>query len=174
MRALPFVLGTLCVLGLAYRYYSAFLAAKVADLDDSRLTPAHTLRDGQNYVPTNKWVLFGHHFAAITGAGPLDRADAGRAVRFRARLLVAPDRRCHRRRGPRLHHSVLVRAAQRQIARRNRAHGDRPGRGHRPRLSPSCSSSSSRSRGSAWPSSTRCATAPGAPSPSPAASHWRC
>jgi carbon starvation protein len=71
MRALPFVLGTLCVLGLAYRYYSAFLAAKVAVLDDSRLTPAHTMRDGHNYVPTNKWVLFGHHFAAITGAGPL-------------------------------------------------------------------------------------------------------
>jgi carbon starvation protein len=71
MRALPFVLCTLCVLGLAYRYYSAFLAAKVAVLDDSRLTPAHTMRDGHNYVPTNKWVLFGHHFAAITGAGPL-------------------------------------------------------------------------------------------------------
>jgi len=71
MRALPFVLGTLCVLALAYRYYSAFLAAKVAVLDDSRLTPAHTMRDGHNYVPTNKWVLFGHHFAAITGAGPL-------------------------------------------------------------------------------------------------------
>ena len=71
MRALPFVLGTLCVLGLAYRYYSAFLATKVAVLDDSRLTPAHTMRDGHNYVPTNKWVLFGHHFAAITGAGPL-------------------------------------------------------------------------------------------------------
>jgi carbon starvation protein len=56
---------------LAYRYYGAFLATKVAVLDDSRITPAHTLRDGQNYVPTNKWVLFGHHFAAITGAGPL-------------------------------------------------------------------------------------------------------
>jgi carbon starvation protein len=71
MHALPFILGTLCVLALAYRYYSAFLAAKVACLDDSRLTPAHELRDGHNYVPTNKWVLFGHHFAAITGAGPL-------------------------------------------------------------------------------------------------------
>jgi carbon starvation protein len=65
------MLGALCVLALAYRYYSAFLAAKVAALDDSRVTPAHALRDGHNYVPTNKWVLFGHHFAAITGAGPL-------------------------------------------------------------------------------------------------------
>ncbi|MCS6805766.1 MAG: carbon starvation protein A [Acidobacteriota bacterium] len=71
MNALPVMLGALCVLALAYRYYSAFLAAKVAALDDSRVTPAHTLNDGHNYVPTNKWVLFGHHFAAITGAGPL-------------------------------------------------------------------------------------------------------
>ena len=61
----------LCVLALAYRYYSAFLAAKVVVLDDSRVTPAHRLNDGQNYHPTSKWVLFGHHFAAISGAGPL-------------------------------------------------------------------------------------------------------
>src|SRR5215510_10079386 len=63
--------GALCVLAIAYRFYSAFLAAKVAVLDDSRLTPAHTLNDGQNYHPTHPAVLFGHHFAAITGAGPL-------------------------------------------------------------------------------------------------------
>src|SRR6185436_17418233 len=55
----------------AYRYYSAFIAAKVVALNDSRITPAHTLNDGQNYYPTNKWVLFEHHFAAISGAGPL-------------------------------------------------------------------------------------------------------
>src|SRR5262249_12383595 len=71
LRAMPVLLGVLCVLAIAYRYYSAFLAAKVAALDDSRPTPAHTLNDGQNYHPTNKWVLFGHHFAAISGAGPL-------------------------------------------------------------------------------------------------------
>ena len=65
------LLGALCCLAIAYRYYSAFLAAKVAALDDSRLTPAHRFNDGQNYHPTNKWVLFGHHFAAISGAGPL-------------------------------------------------------------------------------------------------------
>jgi carbon starvation protein len=58
-------------MAIAYRYYSAFIAAKVIALDDRRLTPAHTLNDGQNYHPTNKWVLFGHHFAAISGAGPL-------------------------------------------------------------------------------------------------------
>ena len=65
------MLGTLCVAAIGYRYYSAFLAAKVLVLDDSRVTPAHRLNDGHNYVPTNRWVLFGHHFAAITGAGPL-------------------------------------------------------------------------------------------------------
>jgi len=71
MNALPFVLTALCVMAIAYRYYSAFIAAKVVVLDDSRATPSHTLKDGQNYDPTNKWVLFGHHFAAISGAGPL-------------------------------------------------------------------------------------------------------
>jgi carbon starvation protein len=65
------MLGAICVAAIAYRYYSAFVAAKVLALDDARVTPAHRLNDGQNYVPTNRYVLFGHHFAAITGAGPL-------------------------------------------------------------------------------------------------------
>jgi len=71
MNALPLMLGVLCIVAIAYRYYSAFIATKVLVLDDSRQTPAHRLYDGHNYFPTNKWVLFGHHFAAITGAGPL-------------------------------------------------------------------------------------------------------
>jgi len=71
VHAMPVMVGVLVVLALAYRYYSAFLAAKVAALDDRRVTPAHRFNDGQNYHPTNKWVLFGHHFAAISGAGPL-------------------------------------------------------------------------------------------------------
>lgn len=71
MNALPIVIGTFCVFAVAYRYYSAFIAAKVLVLNDQHPTPAHTQFDGQNYYPTNKWVLFGHHFAAITGAGPL-------------------------------------------------------------------------------------------------------
>jgi len=65
------MLTALAVLAIAYRYYSAFLAARVACLDDARQTPAHALNDGQNYHPTSRWVLFGHHFAAISGAGPL-------------------------------------------------------------------------------------------------------
>src|SRR6202050_3853132 len=71
MHAAWWMLGALSVLAIAYRYYSAFLAAKVLCLDDARLTPAHALNDGQNFHPTSKWVLFGHHFAAISGAGPL-------------------------------------------------------------------------------------------------------
>src|SRR5262245_46172687 len=71
LHAMPLMLGVLCALAIAYRYYSAFLAAKVMALDDNRVTPAHRFHDGQNYDPTNKWVLFGHHFAAISGAGPL-------------------------------------------------------------------------------------------------------
>ncbi|MHB8874377.1 MAG: carbon starvation CstA family protein [Myxococcaceae bacterium] len=71
MRALPLMIGAVCVAAISYRYYSAFIAAKVLALDDANVTPAHRLKDGHNYVPTNKWVLFGHHFAAITGAGPL-------------------------------------------------------------------------------------------------------
>src|SRR3954469_19784183 len=71
MHALPLMVGALCVVVIGYRYYSAFLAAKVLVLDDNRVTPAHRLEDGHNYVPPNRWGLFGHHFAAITGAGPL-------------------------------------------------------------------------------------------------------
>src|SRR2546423_4513045 len=71
MNALPIIVGTLCILTIAYRYYSAFIAAKVLALDEARPVPSKTMYDGHNYYPTNKWVLFGHHFAAISGAGPL-------------------------------------------------------------------------------------------------------
>jgi len=69
--ALPLMVFTLCAFMIGYRYYSAFLATKVFALDPARTTPAFTCRDGQNYYPMSKWVLFGHHFAAISGAGPL-------------------------------------------------------------------------------------------------------
>ena len=71
MNAMPFVVGTIAVFAIAYRFYFSFVAAKVAVKNDQALTPAHRLYDGQNYYPMNKWVLFGHHFAAIAGAGPL-------------------------------------------------------------------------------------------------------
>jgi carbon starvation protein len=69
--ALYLVVVSALVALIGYRTYGAFLAAKVATLDDLRVTPAHTLRDGRDYVPTHPLVLFGHHFAAIAGAGPL-------------------------------------------------------------------------------------------------------
>src|ERR1035437_4325620 len=71
MHALYIVLPVLCILAIAYRYYSAFIAANIMALDDTRVTPAHTKFDGRNFYPTSRWVLFGHHFAAIAGAGPL-------------------------------------------------------------------------------------------------------
>src|SRR5437667_3310798 len=71
MHALYIIVPVLCILAIAYRYYSAFIAARVMALDDSRVTPAHTKFDGANYYPMSRWVLFGHHFAAIAGAGPL-------------------------------------------------------------------------------------------------------
>src|SRR5215467_11711167 len=66
-----FVLAAVCFYLVAYRFYSAFLAAKLVALDDKRATPAERNDDGRDFVPTNKWVLFGHHFAAIAGPGPL-------------------------------------------------------------------------------------------------------
>ena len=71
MYSMPLLILILACLAISYRFYSAFLAARIAVLDDTRTTPAHVFNDGQNYHPTHKWVLFGHHFAAISGAGPL-------------------------------------------------------------------------------------------------------
>ena len=71
MRALVIIAPILCILAIAYRFYSLFIAKHVMALDDSRITPAHTKNDGHNFFPTSRWVLFGHHFAAIAGAGPL-------------------------------------------------------------------------------------------------------
>src|SRR6266498_4402608 len=71
MRALVVIVPVLGILAIAYRFYSAFIAANVMSLNDARVTPAHQKYDGANYYPTTRWVLFGHHFAAIAGAGPL-------------------------------------------------------------------------------------------------------
>jgi carbon starvation protein len=71
MNAVPIVIGSIAVFALAYRFYFSFVAARVAVRNDLSQTPAHRLYDGQNYYPMNRWVLFGHHFAAIAGAGPL-------------------------------------------------------------------------------------------------------
>lgn len=71
MNGLYLVIIAALVLSICYRYYGAFMKAKVLTLDANRPTPAVVHEDGHDYVPTNKWVTFGHHFAAIAGAGPL-------------------------------------------------------------------------------------------------------
>jgi carbon starvation protein len=71
INALWIVVAGLCSFAVAYRFYSKWLITKVLVLDDQRATPAHTKQDGKDFVPTNKWVVFGHHFAAIAGPGPL-------------------------------------------------------------------------------------------------------
>ncbi|MGE5423952.1 MAG: carbon starvation protein A [Syntrophothermus sp.] len=71
MNAMPLVLAALAVFVLAYRFYFGFITAKVLTFNDNLATPATRFYDKQNYVPMRKWILFGHHFAAIAGAGPL-------------------------------------------------------------------------------------------------------
>ncbi|AKM30692.1 carbon starvation protein A [Pandoraea faecigallinarum] len=71
VSALWIVIAAICVYLIAYRFYSKFIATRVAQLDGTRMTPAWRHNDGLDYVPTNRYVLFGHHFAAIAGAGPL-------------------------------------------------------------------------------------------------------
>jgi carbon starvation protein len=71
MNAVSIVIGSICILVIAYRLYGTFMMAKVLKINNSKETPAQELNDGKDYVPTNKWVTFGHHFAAIAAAGPL-------------------------------------------------------------------------------------------------------
>src|SRR5260221_3399310 len=71
ISALWLVVAALCSYALGYRFYSRFVACKVLALDAMRATPAERLENGRDFVRTNKWVVFGHHFAAIAGPGPL-------------------------------------------------------------------------------------------------------
>ncbi|MEC0587588.1 carbon starvation protein CstA [Bacillus spizizenii] len=71
MNAVTIVIASMCILAIAYRLYGTFMMVKVLKVNDDKPAPAHTLEDGKDYVPTNKWVSFGHHFAAIAAAGPL-------------------------------------------------------------------------------------------------------
>ena len=71
INAIWFVIAAVCVYAIGYRFYSSFIAAQVLALDEARRTPAERINDGRDFVPTNRWVVFGHHFAAIAGPGPL-------------------------------------------------------------------------------------------------------
>jgi carbon starvation protein len=71
INAMWFITAALCIYAIAYRFYSAWIATKVLLVDETRATPAERLNNGRDYVPTNRWIVFGHHFAAIAGPGPL-------------------------------------------------------------------------------------------------------
>ncbi|CAA9891551.1 carbon starvation protein [Candidatus Methylobacter favarea] len=71
INALWFIAAALCIYTIAYRFYSAWIAARVLAIDETRATPAERLDNGRDFVPTDKWIVFGHHFAAIAGPGPL-------------------------------------------------------------------------------------------------------
>ncbi|NTV52506.1 MAG: carbon starvation protein A [Candidatus Firestonebacteria bacterium] len=71
VNALWLIVAAACLFAITYRFYASWMVAKVLALDDKRTTPAVRLNDGMDFHPTNRWVLFGHHFAAIAGAGPL-------------------------------------------------------------------------------------------------------
>ncbi|MBM3791721.1 MAG: carbon starvation protein A, partial [Acidobacteria bacterium] len=71
INAMWLIVAAVCVYLVGYRFYSKFIALRVMELDDRRATPAERLEDGRDFVPTNKWVVMGHHFAAIAGPGPL-------------------------------------------------------------------------------------------------------
>src|SRR5882757_6596700 len=71
INALWLVVAALATYAVGYRFYSSFIAAKLLAIDPLRATPAERLDNGRDFVPTNKWVVFGHHFAAIAGPGPL-------------------------------------------------------------------------------------------------------
>src|SRR5579872_876080 len=71
LNAVWLVAAAACIYMIGYRFYSRFIAYRVLELDDRRATPAERKEDGRDFLPTNKWVVFGHHFAAIAGPGPL-------------------------------------------------------------------------------------------------------
>ena len=115
MRALYVVLPILGILTIAYRFYSAFIAARVMCLDDRRPTPAHVRPDGQNFHVTPRWVLFGHHFAAIAGAGPLIGPVLAAQFGYAPGIDVARRRRLPRRRRPRHDHPLGLDPSWRRV-----------------------------------------------------------
>ena len=108
MNGLYLVIISALVFVLAYRFYGAFIAAKVLTVNQYKVTPAFRFEDGHDYVPTNKYVVFGHHFAAIAGAAR--RPGHCRSVRLSARRLMDSHRWGPRRCRPRHGHPLLLHA----------------------------------------------------------------
>ena len=97
----PIVIAVICILLIVYRLYGTFMAVKVLKIKEDRETPAHKFADGKDYVPTNKWVSFGHHFAAIAAAGPLVGPVLAAQFGYLPGLLWLLIGCCHRRCRPR-------------------------------------------------------------------------
>ena len=116
VNGLWLIVAASCFYVLAYRFYGRFLAKKVMNLDDRRRTPAHRLEDGTNFYPANKYILFGHHFAAIAGAGAVTWASARCTIWVSARLSVDRDRRSLGWRRSRFRDSRRFDATKRSIA----------------------------------------------------------
>ena len=122
------LVAALCTYAIGYRFYSAFISARVFALDDARLTPAERLNDGRDFVPTNRWIVFGHHFAAIAGPGPLVGPTLAAQFGYLPGVLwivvgvvlggAVQD----------IRHPVRVDPPRREIARPDGEGGDRPGR----------------------------------------------
>ena len=119
VNAVWLVIAAVCIYLIAYRFYALFIADKVLRLDARAPTPAVRHNDGLDYVPTNKYVLFGHHFAAIAGAGPLVGPVLAAQMGYLPGTLWILARRRVRRRGAGLHGPVHLDAARRPLARRH-------------------------------------------------------
>ena len=112
VNGLWLVVAAACIYVLAFRFYGRWISQRVVELNNQRITPAVRLNDGVNFHPTNKYVLFGHHFAAIAGAGPLLGPVLAAQFGFLARVSLAGDRCGVGRSGAGLHHPGCVDAAK--------------------------------------------------------------
>ncbi len=116
VNGLWLVVAAACIYVLAFRFYGRWISRRVVELNNQRVTPAIRLNDGVNFHPTNKYVLFGHHFAAIAGAGPLLGPVLAAQFGFLARFSLAGDRRGAGGGGAGLHHPGRIDAAEWPLA----------------------------------------------------------
>ena len=130
INALWIVAAAISIYLIAYRFYSLFIADKVLGLDGTRATPAVLNNDGLDYVPTNRYVLFGHHFAAIAGAGPLVGPVLAAQMGYLPGTAVVARRRGAGRRGAGFHGAGDLQPPRRPLAGRPDARGDGPGARH--------------------------------------------
>jgi hypothetical protein len=135
VNAITIVFAALCIFAIAYRFYGLWVAQKVLNINAARETPANRFEDGKDYVPTNKYVLFGHHFAAIAAAGDdlchvtrsgrsAARSGAGSAVRLSAWSALDLDRLRAGRRRARHGRAFLLGSPPREVSGLHRFAGN--------------------------------------------------